>query len=235
MHIELVVFDIAGTTAHDGDAVATCLRAALSAAGLDVTPAAVNAVMGLPKPEAIANLIAASAKSEDLRDRVDAIHVDFVARMLRHYSTDPEIREVPGASATFAALRRASIKVALDTGFNREITEVLLRRLGWTGERSPIDASVASDEVPHGRPQPDMIYHLMHKFGITNPCVVAKVGDTPVDLEEGTAAGCGMVIGVTQGTHTRDQLIYYPHTHLIESVARTAGALGIEGLGDSFF
>ena len=48
--------------------------------------------------------------------------------------------------------------------------------------------------------------------------MVAKVGDTPSDLQEGTAAGCGLVIGVANGTHTREQLAAHPHTHLIASL-----------------
>ena len=65
MNIELVVFDMAGTTVNDDDSVNRCLRASLAAAGLSVTAAQVNAVMGLPKPSAIAILIEQSA----LRDR----------------------------------------------------------------------------------------------------------------------------------------------------------------------
>jgi phosphonatase-like hydrolase len=216
MRIELVVFDIAGTTVYDGNAVGNCFRATLAAAGLEVDPAAVKTVMGLPKPEAIRRLIEASPLSAALRERVSATHDDFVARMRHYYASDPTIQEVPGASATFAALRRAGIKCALDTGFSRAIASVLIDRLGW---QDRIDASVTSDEVPRGRPYPDMIHYLMEQFGITNAMRVAKVGDTPVDLEEGTNAACGMVIGVTQGSHTREQLARFPHTHLIDSVA----------------
>ena len=57
MEIELVVFDMAGTTVNDDDSVNRCLRGSLAAAGLAVTAAQVNAVMGLPKPTAIAILI----------------------------------------------------------------------------------------------------------------------------------------------------------------------------------
>ena len=57
MEIELVVFDMAGTTVNDDDSVNRCLRSSLAAAGLSVTAAQVNAVMGLPKPTAIAMLI----------------------------------------------------------------------------------------------------------------------------------------------------------------------------------
>ncbi len=221
--IELVVFDLAGTTVEDGDAVNASFRAALAGAGIEVDPAAVNAVMGLPKPEAIRLLLAGLGRPVRAGE-VDALHESFVRRMRDHYAHDPSVREIPGAASAFTALRGAGIRVALNTGFSRAITAVLLRRLGWLAP-AVIDADVASDEVPRGRPFPDMIGHLMARLGITDPRRVAKVGDTRADLEEGTNAGCGLVIGVTTGSFTREQLQACPHTHLLGSVAEVPGLL----------
>jgi phosphonatase-like hydrolase len=225
--IELVVFDMAGTTVHDGDAVNASFRAALSGAGVAADRAAVNTVMGLPKPEAIRLLLAGAGRSPADRE-VDTIHDDFVQRMIHYYKTDPSVREIPGAGATFAALRGRGIKVALNTGFSRVITDVVLAPLGW---RCPavIDAVLASDEVPRGRPHPDMILHLMAQLGVRDARRVAKVGDTPADLEEGTNAGCGLVIGVTTGSFTRAQLQCCPHTHIVESVADIASLDWVAG------
>jgi phosphonatase-like hydrolase len=219
MTIELVVFDMAGTTVRDPGAVNACFRAALTAAGLYVAPPLVNTVMGLPKLEAFRRLVAASPAADRYRDRIDAMHQDFIARMKHYYATDPAVGEMPAASATFAALRRSGIKIGLNSGFSRDIVQVLLDRLGWSGAAPKIDAVVASDEVPRGRPHPDMIFRLMAQLGMGDAARVAKVGDTPADLEEGTNAGCGLVIGVTNGTHSRAQLEPYPHTHLIDSLA----------------
>ena len=195
--IELVVFDMAGTTVEDGDAVGGSFRAALAGAGVEVDQAAVKAVMGLPKPEAIRLLLAGAGHPCGDPD-VAAIHEDFVRRMRDHYAFNPSVREVPGAAAAFASLRRAGIKVALNTGFSRSISATVLSRLGWHAP-AVIDADVASDEVPRGRPHSDMIRLLMARLGIEDPRRVAKVGDTKVDLEEGANAGCGLVIGVTTG------------------------------------
>jgi phosphonatase-like hydrolase len=222
MSVQLVVFDMAGTTVHDGDAVRSCFSAALATAGLSAAPEAINAVMGLPKPQAVRLLTGPAVPQA----KVDAIHADFVQRMMRYYETDPAVREEKGASETFARLRGAGVKVALNTGFSRPIVDVLLARLGWR-EGAAIDASVTSDEVPRGRPHPDMILHLMRKLGVSEARSVAKIGDTPSDLQEGTAAGCGLVIGITSGAHTRAQLAPVPHTHLIDSLAELLGVLGL--------
>src|SRR5262245_2938813 len=130
--IELVVFDLAGTTVNDADAVGSTFRAALAARGLSADPAAVNAVMGLPKPEAIRILLDAFGRPYGFAptpENVDALHADFTRLMCDHYATSPDIREVPGATAAFAALRRSGVKVALNTGFFRPIADVVLGRL----------------------------------------------------------------------------------------------------------
>lgn len=215
MAIRLVVFDIAGTTVEDPDGVGGCLKAALSAAGVPWEADAVNAVMGIPKPLAIASLMAQTDLSAST-ERVAEIHRDFQARMIDYYRTNPAVREVPGARETFERLREMGVKIALDTGFDRSIVDVVLERLGWSG--GVLDATVASDEVAAGRPHPDLVLRAMSLIGIEDAQEVAKVGDTPSDLGEGTAAGCGLVIGVTGGTHTREQLERHPHTHLVESV-----------------
>jgi phosphonatase-like hydrolase len=212
---------MAGTTVEDGDAVKSSFRAALSGAGIEVDPASIDAVMGLAKPEAIRLLLAGTGRPFSAAG-VAAIHEDFVRRMRDHYAFDPSVREVPGAAAAFATLRRAGIKVALNTGFSRTISATVLSRLGWHAP-AVIDADVASDEVPRGRPHPDMMRFLMARVGTKNPGLVAKVGDTKADLEEGTNAGCGLVIGVTSGSFTREQLQAYPHTHILASVVDVPG------------
>ncbi len=202
---------MAGTTVYDPDGVGRCLKAALTAAGVPWTYEAVNSRMGIPKPVVIRELLDEAGMEDD----VDAIHADFRTRMLEYYASDPEVREIEGARAAFDRLRAAGIKVALDTGFDRPILDAILDRLGWRGK---LDATVASDEVPRGRPYPDLVFQAMRLVGVDDSTQVAKVGDTPSDLDEGMAAGCGLVVGVTYGTHTREQLQSHPHTHLAGSL-----------------
>jgi phosphonatase-like hydrolase len=215
--IEMVVFDMAGTTVYDGDAVNASFRAALAAHGVAADPKLVDTVMGYHKPEAIRVLLTALGRPAGAAE-VDIVHTDFVSRMISYYATDPGVREIPGAAAAFAQLRAAGVKVALDTGFGRAIADAVLARLGWTVPAT-IDAVIASDEVPRGRPHPDMIRALMARLGVTDPKAVAKVGDTEVDMDEGTNTGCALVIGVTTGGFTHAQLAARPHTHVLASVA----------------
>ncbi len=202
---ELAVFDVAGTTVLDGDAVLECLLSAVETRAAVTAPAAL-AVMGLPKPVAIRHLLSASGDipAAALDEAVEAAHRDFRNAMIMRYQHGP-LAAAAGVERVFAALQDAGIAVALDTGFSRDILDTVLARLGWT-EGATVDFTIASDEVERGRPHPDLIHRLMALAGVTDARAVVKTGDTPSDLAEGLAAGCGLVVGVTYGTHTREQL-----------------------------
>jgi phosphonatase-like hydrolase len=221
--IELAVFDMAGTTVEDGDAVRNCLRATLAAVGAPLDRDAVTPVMGLPKPEALRRLLLSAGKSAEPAD-VAPLHADFIRRIVEYYRTDPAARALPGAADSFRRLRAAGVKVALNTGFSSDIVEVLLRRLGWSIPEV-VDGCVCSDQVPHGRPHPDMVQALMRRFGVADPRRVAKIGDTVADLAEGEAAGCGLNIGVATGACSVEELRRHPHTHLVPSVVEATDVI----------
>ncbi|MGH7584351.1 MAG: HAD family hydrolase, partial [Gemmatimonadales bacterium] len=181
MAIRLVVFDAIGTAILDGGAVQQTMRETLATTGLEMRSGAMDGVAGMTKFQAIRTLLEGHGR-DDLLPRADAIHADFAARVIRRYRADAGVAEMPGAVEAFDTLRRAGVRVAIDTGFTREVLDVVLGRVGWAGEDGPLDATVASDEVPRGRPHPDMIDALRTRLGGIPYAEVAKVGDTPIDL-----------------------------------------------------
>ena len=230
MSIQLVVFDMAGTTVQDDDAVNDSLRHALANHRVQVTRDEVNQVMGMPKPLAIRLLLemkrlaGPSKKAGETpapplvsNEEVEAIYALFLSQMVTYYREDPRVREIPGATAVFRELRARRVKTALDTGFSRAILDAILQRLDWNHPEL-LDTTVASDEVKQGRPHPDLIFEAMRRTGVAQASRVAKVGDTPADLLEGRAAGCELNIGVTYGSHTGAQLALQPHSHLIDNL-----------------
>jgi phosphonatase-like hydrolase len=219
MNIELVVFDLAGTTVKDNKDVHRVLQHALARHGVEISIHDANQVMGIPKPVAIRQLLEKRYQGDvPVTDkRIEEIHHDFVKEMIRFYNEDSSVGEKDGVSETFKALKTLGIKVAVDTGFDRPITAPLLDRLGWT-KQNLIDCSVTSDEVERGRPFPDLIVRAMELTGVKDASRVAKVGDTISDLEEGNSAGCGLVVGVTTGAFSHDELSKSKHSHLIERI-----------------
>ena len=218
--ILLAVFDMAGTTIHDENSVAKAFQSALNKHGYpSVTLQEANEKMGYAKPQAIRELleIHEPEPAKITEYLIEEIHSAFVSGMLDFYATDPSIRPVADAEEVFAALKEMGIKVALDTGFSRDITDIILKRVGWSDGRL-VDATAASDEVPQGRPFPYMIQKIMSELKIDDPQSVIKIGDTEVDIHEGHNAGCLMSIGITSGVFTEEELIPHRPTHLAKTL-----------------
>jgi phosphonatase-like hydrolase len=228
MLVELVVFDLAGTTVHDDKDVPRVLQNSLAKSDVNVALESASRLMGIPKPIAIEALLKESHRGKRAIDAewIEEIHRIFVLEMIRFYKYDSSVREKEGTSETFRKLKEKGIKIAVDTGFDRETTNPLLERMGWL-KNDLIDCSVTSDEVPRGRPFPDMIFKAMALSKVFEVNQVAKVGDTASDMQQGIAAGCRWVIGVTSGAYTREELTKEKHTHLVESISEILPILGV--------
>lgn len=217
--IKLAVFDMAGTTVKDQDNVHQALIHAMAHFGYAVTREEANAVMGYPKPVAIRELL--EARRAGL-ERLDEIYARFLLEMNAYYQNAPDVAPAPYAAETFERLRAQGIKVTLDTGFAREIVETILARLQWSDK---IDAWVASDMTPRGRPHADMIRFLMAQTGVSDPLEVAKIGDTHADIQEGRNAGVALNIAITSGAFTREALAEEHPTHLAENLREAANII----------
>ena len=87
---------------------------------------------------------------------------------------------------------------------------------------------VYPDEVPAGRPAPYLIFQAMQKTRVDAVSRVAAIGDTALDLQAGTNAGAGWVLGVLSGAHDAATLGRTPHTHLLPSIAELPALLGLD-------
>ena len=218
MNVELVVFDMAGTTVADKGNVNKAFRDSFLAESILVNASDVNQVMGYSKMEAI-EIILKQYAPEFAEDRIliERIHEKFNRDMVSFYENDPELKPLPFAEDLFQMLSHEGIKVALNTGFTRQITNTILKRLTW--DMNPfINQVICSNEVPEGRPHPFMIQSIMEQSGISDAERVIKVGDTEVDILEGRNAGCGMVVAVTTGAYTQHQLSIYEPDFIIDSL-----------------
>ncbi len=215
--IKLVVFDIAGTTVKDNGNVAGCFIDAFRKNGLEVRNEEVSRLMGYRKKEAIQTMLENQGVNDPLL--TIRIHDDFTSSMITFYENDPSIVPLPHAEAVFSFLKSRHINVALNTGFTRPITAAIIKKLGWDSG-SIIDCIVCSDEVEQGRPSPHMIQRIMDELQVKSAADVVKVGDTEVDIREGRNSGCGMVVGITTGAFSRDQLEPYEPDHIIDSLSQ---------------
>ncbi|HEX2207005.1 MAG TPA: phosphonatase-like hydrolase [Longimicrobium sp.] len=212
-HVELVVMDMAGTTVHDAGEVPAAFTTALAAHGIAVSADEIAEVRGASKREVIRRLVALH-RPDAPPGLADEAFDGFRAALAERYRAG--VRAVDGAEHVFGWLRRHGVRVALNTGFDRAITELLLDALGW---RNAVDAVVCGDEVRAGRPAPYLIFRAVEAAGATSVHRVMSVGDTELDLRAGWNAGVAWNVGVLSGAHPRERLERAPHTHLIDSVA----------------
>ena len=213
----LAALDMAGTTVDEGGLVYSALEAAVAdAVGGPVPAELMGQWKGTSKQEALGGLLRAMG-SDASADRVLAVYDVFAARLEEAYTTTPPA-PVPGVMEMFETLRRAGVKVALQTGYSRPVADSIMAGLRWTvGET--VDALVTSDVVAASRPAPYLIFHAMEATGVVDVRRVLTAGDTPNDLRAGLNAGAGFVVGVTTGSFTRSQLEAEPHTHILDSAA----------------
>jgi len=221
---ELVVLDMAGTTIDEGLQVYRVLAETATAHGASPSEADIARWHGAAKHEALRALLTSRGvpPSDDVLHTVVA---DFRSRLVAAYADSPP-RPLPGVPEALADLRSAGVRVALTTGFDRDIVDSLLRALDWEGD-SVVDAVVCGSDVTTGRPAPYMIFHAMEALAVTDVARVLVAGDTPRDLEAGTNSGAAYVVGVLSGASGAEELGAHRHTHLLSSVAELPALLGV--------
>lgn len=214
--IQLVVFDMAGTTVDENNVVYKTLHTAIQQAGF---PCSYEQVLewgaGREKMQAIQYVIQNLGYStNDSKEK--SIYADFIIRLSAAYQT-LQVKELPHAVEVMKILRENNIRVALNTGYNLITAQTLLHKLGWR-EGVNYDTLVTASDVSNNRPFPDMILLAMKKLEIENVKTVVKVGDSTIDIEEGINAGCLLNIAITSGAHTKLQLLTSNPDYVIDDL-----------------
>jgi phosphonatase-like hydrolase len=216
----LACLDMAGTTVRDDGAVESAFATALDAVGVtagtprrDQAATLVRATMGWSKADVFATLL----------DPADAPRatVAFSAAYEALVAAGA-VTPLPGALEVIRVLRASGVKVCLTTGFAPSTRDALLAALDW---RREVDLALSPADVGRGRPAPDMVLGAMVRLGVADPGAVVVVGDTVSDLEAGTAAGAGAVVGVLSGAHDEAQLEAAPHTAILPDLTGLVGLL----------
>jgi phosphonoacetaldehyde hydrolase len=116
---------------------------------------------------------------------LDTMYDAFVPHQLQAIAQHSAL--IPGALDAVVAFRRRGLKIGTCSGYTRTMMEPLLA--GAADQGFVPDAVIASDEVRSGRPAPWMCYRLAEMLDVYPLWRCVKIGDTPVDIEEGRNAG----------------------------------------------
>ena len=213
--IELICFDMAGTTMIDNGLVLEAFHRTIDQMGMSGEPAAaaeryVIETMGQSKIEVFTALF-----NERAHEANDSFERNFLEA-----AEELGVSEIPGATSTISTLKGFGIKVALTTGFSSATREALIDLLGWS---ELVDVRVSPSDAGRGRPAPDMLLSCALQVQVSAMSAVMVVGDTASDMRAGCNAGAGECIGVLSGTDDRSRLRLNGATHVVDSVVDLLG------------
>jgi HAD superfamily hydrolase (TIGR01509 family) len=141
-----------------------------------------RAMMGMSAPEWSAYL----HEEAGVPDDPATINSDVVERMLEAYRHDLPL--LPGA---VEAVRRtaAAYPLGLASSSNREVFEEVLELAGIAG---CFRATVSSEEVEHGKPEPDVYLEAARRLGVA-PARCTAVEDSHAGIRSAKSAGMRVV------------------------------------------
>jgi len=146
-------------------------------------PEAQRAMMGMSAPEWSAYMRDAVG-IEAAPEEIDA---EVVRRMRDRYHE--ELPVLPGAVEAVRRLREAGLRLAVASSSNRELIEAVLETLELTDSFEQV---VSSEEVPRGKPAPDVYLEATCRLGLdASRC--AAVEDSTNGLLAAAAAGLAVV------------------------------------------
>ncbi|HVN86909.1 MAG TPA: HAD family hydrolase [Candidatus Binatia bacterium] len=206
MRIRAVIFDLDGTIADSIDlfyGFACDVAADLGLAAPDR-----EAVLDLMRTgrSTLTHLVPAEIPP----DRVNAAFAARGAEWLRRYfeHTTP----IPGSLDALHAVHRTGRSLGIATSSSRDVP--FLAR--W-GVRDLFSAIVGREDVERRKPAPDVIVECLQRLTVA-PAEAIYVGDSPIDVQAGKAAGV-CTVGVLSGTSPRGVLEGEAPDAVVDSVA----------------
>jgi len=109
-------------------------------------------------------------------------------------STSERVRAFPGVVEMLRDLRGAGVRIAVVTSKARRRFAADAERIGVA---ELVDVAICQEDTSQFKPSPEPVLHALRGLGVEADRAV-MVGDTPVDVEAGAAAGT-RVVGVAWG------------------------------------
>ena len=193
--VKAVILDWAGTTVDHGSlAPVRVLQEVFAKRGVPISEEEARRDMGVLKIDHIRKILFAPnvsmrwrevVKRDPTEADVESLFANFVPLQLEclvKYST-----VIDGVAETVARLRKRGIKIGSTTGYTRTMLEMILQPAAAQGYGP--DCAITPDDVGAGRPHPWMIFANAIRIQVEPLEAIVKIGDTPVDIEEGLRAG----------------------------------------------
>ncbi|GGM97403.1 HAD superfamily hydrolase (TIGR01509 family) [Actinoplanes campanulatus] len=189
MNIEAVVFDLDGVIIDTEEVWEEVRRAYVAEHGREFRPDSQDRMMGMSTGEWSAHL----ADEVGVPRTAPEVAADVLGRMAGRYREALPL--IPGSVETVRALG-ARYRLALASSSARILIDQVLETAGLTGA---FEVTLSTEEVPRGKPAPDVYLEAVGKLGLT-PGACAAVEDSSNGLRSAAAAGL-TVIAVPHGVY----------------------------------
>ncbi len=182
MSIAAVVFDLDGVIIDTEEVWEEVRRAYVAEHGREFLPDSQQRMMGMSTPEWSRHL----AEDVGVGLPPERVAADVLDRMAERYRTSLPL--IPGSVDVVRRLAGA-YPVALASSSARILIDQVLRTAGLD---DVFRVTLSTEEVPRGKPAPDVYLEAVSRLGLT-PRVCAAVEDSSNGLRSAAAAGLAVV------------------------------------------
>lgn len=183
LSVDAVIFDLDGTLLDYEGLSHELLAAPLAKRGYALTWEAHASIVGTRPEHWSRALLELAGIPEDFLSP-DAYVAEYDAILKTRYG---EIAPIPGALALLEALVARGVPLALATSTPRAIFDEKMR--SHPEILNAMSAVVTGDEVPRGKPAPDIFVKAAQRLGV-DPARCLVFEDSPLGVEGAKRAGC---------------------------------------------
>ena len=204
---EPVIFDLDGTVVDTVELIRDSFRhATRTVLGVDLPDRQIMAGVGQPL---MAQMVALSPEhAQDLYD---------VYREYNHRRHDELIRPYKGMQAALEELRAAGRHLGIVTSKSADVTQMAFDAVG-VGHL--FDVVITAGDTSEHKPAPAPVRLCLERFAAAglpaDPAAAIYIGDSPVDIAAGTAAGTATA-AVTWGIFSLDDLLVARPDHVLHT------------------
>jgi phosphonoacetaldehyde hydrolase len=200
--LRAAILDWAGTVVDYGSrAPVAALQSVFTHAGVPVTIAEARESMGMAKKAHIRSILeiervraawVAQHGVGPAEADVERLYAEFIPNQIQVLADYSEL--IPGVADAVGRMRSRGLEIGTTTGYNRAMLNYLLERAAAQGFAPR--CALCPEDAGAGRPLPWMCFLAAIRLEVYPMAALVKIGDTPVDIEEGRNAGM-WTIGIT--------------------------------------
>ncbi len=204
---QAVIFDMDGLLVDSEPVWAVAEGAMMNARGKQSDPEIQRSLIGLRMTDFLGGM----RKAYDLTDSIEDLVADILERMV---TLIPErVVPRPGAPELLAHLAAQNIPCAIASSSGIIIIETVVAAQGWGHY---FKTHVSGDEVPHGKPAPDIYLEAARRLGF-DPSVCLALEDSPTGARAAVAAGM-VCYAVPDASHTTPAAFATVTPHIYDSL-----------------